>query len=129
MASCTDTPLSGRPAGHRVRQICQLLHDIGPSNRATIGQHVRDIQARNVAKYCNRAVAMGLLHAEQEMGPKGLRFVYTVAANWRALADQRSARVMAIAAREAACAAALATTPKSRWSGINSIFQLGAHAT
>ncbi len=129
MASCNDTQLSGRPAGHRVRQICQLLHDIGPSSRATIGENLTDIQARNIAKYCNRAVAMGLLHAEQEMGSKGLRFVYTVATNWRALADQRSARVMAIAVREATHAAALATTPKSRWSGINSIFQLGALQT
>ena len=128
MSTCTNTPLSGRPAGQRVRQICQLLQDIGPSNRATVGAHLSDIQDRNIAKYCNRAVTMGLLSAELEIGRNGKRFVYTVAANWRALADKRSARIEAIADREAACAAALASTPPSRWSGISSIFQLGAQA-
>ena len=105
--------------GQRVRQICQVLQDIGPSGRASIGDYLPDIDPRNVGKYCARAVAMGLLSVEHGLGHKANYSVYTAVANWRELADKRGARI-------AAATASTTATPKTRWSGIASIFQLGA---
>ncbi len=110
---------AGRRVGQRVRQICQVLEDIGPSGRASIGDYLPDIHARNIGKYCARAVAMGLLSVDHGLGHKANYSVYTVAVNWRELADKRSARI-------AATATTTTETPKTRWSGISSIFQLGA---
>ena len=120
---------AGRRVGERVRQICQVLEDIGPSGRASIGDRLPDIEASNLGKYCARAVAMGLLSVEPGLGHKANYSVYSVAANWRELADKRSARITVAAGLEAQRDAAAAATPKTRWSGISSIFQLGARQT
>ncbi len=120
---------AGRRVGARVRQICQVLQDMGPSGRASIAEHLPDIAPSNLGKYCARAVAMGLLRVEPGLGHKAHYSVYSVAANWRELADKRCARVKAITELEVRQAQALATPAKTRWSGISSIFQLGAQHT
>ncbi len=117
---------AGRRVGARVRQICQVLQDIGPSGRASIGDHLPDIEASNLGKYCARAVAMGLLSMERGLGHKANYSVYSVAPNWRELADKRGARIRAVTEQDARHMAAIAAPAKTVWSGISSIFQFGA---
>ena len=114
---------AGRKVGQRVRQICQILQDIGPSGRASIRDHMPDIEPSNMGKYCARAVAMGLLTVEPGLGHKSNYSIYSAVSNWRELADTRGARVKAMEQREAD---QREQGPKSCWSGIGSIFQLGA---
>jgi hypothetical protein len=113
----------GRKVGQRVRQICQVLQDIGPSGRASIRDHMPDIEPSNMGKYCARAVVMGLLTVEPGLGHKSNYSVYAAAPNWRERADQRGERVKAMEQRELV---EREQAPKSCWSGISSIFQLGA---
>jgi hypothetical protein len=73
----------GRPIGNRVREICEILEDIGPSGSGQIGQ-LMTLCASNVGKNCMRGVAYGLLTTDGKT-PQ----TFDVVANWRVLVDAK----------------------------------------
>jgi len=107
---------AGRPIGERIREICECLHAEGPQGMRYLELSFSHIERSNIGKYCSRAVGLGLLTVERKTGARENRHVWTVVPEWRELMEQR--RTTRIKAE--------ATVKRTRWTGVSSVFQLGA---
>lgn len=108
---------AGRPIGERIRTLCEVLDKHGPSGIVNLRDQMPDVERPNLWKYCTRAVGLGLLSVNRDTGHS----IFTVAANWRELADQRRTT------KQPAPEPRRPLKRLSRWDGISSIFQMGGH--
>lgn len=110
----------GAPVGQRIREACELLERLGPASASEICEHLDDVEASNVGKYCSRAVGLGLMTVKRGVDGKRPYANFTVVPSWREVADLRRTT--------AGKTAQPSPVKKSRWNGVSSIFQMGAQA-
>jgi len=67
--------------GKRMREVCQVLQDHGPSKVAELQRHIGDIDRRNLYKTCNCLIAMGLITTALRDGCKANYKVYCLTAD------------------------------------------------
>ena len=108
---------ASRPIGQRIRQVCEHLEQYGPLGTSSLRDLMPDVERSNLGKYCSRAVGLGLLTVERGLGNRTNYSVWAVVPTWRELVDQR--RTTRIKPEQA-------PPPSTRWTGISSVFQIGA---
>ena len=67
--------------GKRMREVCQVLQDHGPSKVAELQRHIGDIDRRNLYKTCNCLIAMGLITTAPRYDCKANYKVYCLTAD------------------------------------------------
>jgi hypothetical protein len=107
---------TGPNIGKRIRQACEILEKLGPSGSRTLADHI-DINPENCGKYCSRAVGHGLMTVERGLGSRSNYSVFTVVPEWREILARRDPKPKVIK---------VAAIPRTRWTGIASVFQMGA---
>jgi hypothetical protein len=107
---------AGRPIGERIRDLCEHLDAKGPQGISTLREKFRDVERSNISKYCSRAVGLGLLTVERKTGARENRHVWTVVPEWRELIEQRRTTRIKVEA----------TAKRTRWTGVSSVFSMGA---
>ena len=77
---------AARPIGERITSVCQVLEKTGPSGIAGLRKKFPEMEPSNLFKYCNKAVAHGLV----EVDDSGTRRLYTVKPEWSAIIKTRN---------------------------------------
>lgn len=77
---------ASRPIGERIRSVCQVLEKTGPLGIAGLRKKFPEMEPSNLFKYCNRAVAHGLVDVD-DSGP---RRIYKVKQDWAAIIKTRN---------------------------------------
>ena len=97
-----------RGVGQRVRDVCEALERKGSMTCTQICMETGGVDLSNVATYCKRAIALGLVTVKAGTKKPRIPDVYTVEENWRDVLERHE-------------------TPasKSRWQGVNSVFAMG----
>lgn len=108
----------GAPVGQRIREACAILERLGSVSASELCEHMDDIEASNMGKYCSRAVGLGLMTVKRGVDGKRPYAIFTVVPNWREVADLRRTT--------AGKTAQPAAFRPSRWQGVASVFQIGA---
>jgi len=67
--------------GKRMREVCQVLQDHGPSKVAELQRHIGDIDRRNLYKTCNFLISMGLITTAPRYDCKANYKVYSLTAD------------------------------------------------
>lgn len=116
-SKANGTPIRrGGPAiGRRIRDVCALLEEIGPSGSLSLCDHIDDVEPSNMGKYCARAARQGLVTVSFGVRGRVKYSIYTVVPGWREIADMR----MPIAKKPE-------RHEPTRWRGVASVFQIGA---
>ena len=108
--------------GKHIRNICTTLEEHGSMGSRHLCDYLTGIEASNMGKYCSRGVGLGLLTVEHGLGSRCNYSVFTVVPGWLEMADQRrTTKLPAPTPR-------VVTVTKTRWSGVSSIFNMGASA-
>ena len=105
---------AGRPIGDRIKDACEVLERIGPASTRAICQHLPDVEQSNMAKYCSRAVGLGLMGVERGKRSRVNFTIFTVKPDWRVTVEERGTDL-----------------PKpepdireSKWFGVSSVFSM-----
>lgn len=108
--------------GKHIRNICATLEEHGPMGSRSLCDYLVGIEPSNMGKYCSRGVGLGLLTVERGLRSRRNYSVFTVVPGWQDMADQRrTTKLPAPTPRKV-------SPIKTRWSGVSSIFNLGASA-
>ena len=111
-----------RTVGTNIRNICSVLEEHGPMGSRHLCDYLVNSEASNMGKYCSRGVGLGLLTVERGLGSRSNYSVFTVVPGWQDMADQRrTTKLPAPTPRKV-------SPIRTKWSGVTSIFNLGASA-
>jgi len=105
----------GRPVGHRIREVLEITESRGTANTTEIRLAMSGrVESANVAKYCSRAVGLGLMTADRS----NRQIRYEAVTGWRELVrppkpKQPQPQAEPPASAETTIAHALRTQPNS----------------
>lgn len=66
--------------GDRIQEVCEIVSNMGKATSAQVRSRMTGLpSSSNAAKYCSRAVGLGLMTVDQNASP----MVYRVVTDWR----------------------------------------------
>ena len=105
---------AGRPVGNHIRNICAVIEEIGPAGARDLQPHLPEIEASNMAKYCSRAVGLGMMTRAMAKRGEVKYSVFDVVPGWEVIAGQRRTPKLK----------PMPELFKSSWQGVNSVFSI-----
>ena len=108
---------AGRPIGERIRAICAHIERAGPMVVSDLLAVMPSEDRTNLAKYCSRAVGLGLLTVQRNTGVQKNSNLWDVNPGWRELIGQR---------RTTRTKLDQVPAKRTGWGGVSSVFGMGA---
>lgn len=79
---------AGRPIGARIREVLSVVEAMGSATFIQVRPRLSGgVEHSNAAKYCSRAVGLGLMTVDRDKKP----MVFTPVDGWRQLIEEREA--------------------------------------
>jgi hypothetical protein len=79
---------AGRPIGARIREVLSIVEAMGSATVIQVRPRLSGgVEHSNAAKYCSRAVGLGLMTVDRDKKP----MVFTPVDGWRQLIEEREA--------------------------------------
>lgn len=79
---------AGRPIGARIREVLSVVEAMGSATVIQVRPRLSGgVEHSNAAKYCSRAVGLGLMTVDRDKKP----MVFTPVDGWRQLIEEREA--------------------------------------
>ena len=114
---------AGRPVGNHIRAICAMMDDGEPLSAKKIFEKYQMLEEYQICKYLNRAVDLGLMTVVRGNRQRSNPNQYRVVSGWRDLIEMRKTTRIKAAPKPIK---PLKTPSPSNWSGVNSVFNMGA---
>lgn len=79
---------AGRPIGARIREVLSIVEAMGTATVSQVRPRLTGgVEHSNAARYCSRAVGLGLMTVDRDKKP----MVFTPVNGWRQLIEEREA--------------------------------------